>query len=64
MHSTNAPRIGGGNIHVISVVWIYLFYKWKVVQWKTLVLDKEALLPGGSQPTDLEISLIVMDAEW
>jgi hypothetical protein len=58
-HSADAPPIGGGYIKVVSIVSIYVFYEWKVVHWKMLVLDKEALWSGGSQPIDLDISLIL-----
>jgi hypothetical protein len=62
-HPADAPPIGGGYVKVVSIVSIYVFYEWKVVHWKTLVLDKEALSSGGSQPTDLDISLILAEAE-
>jgi hypothetical protein len=62
-HPADAPPISGGYIKVVSIVSIYVFYEWKVVHWKTLVLDKEALSSGGSQPTDLNISLTLVEAE-
>ena len=63
MHPDDAPPIGGGYIQVVSIVSIYVFYKWKVVHWKTLDLDNEALSSGGSQPTQLDISLLLAEAE-
>ena len=45
------------------MVAVYVFYEWKVVYWKTLVLDKEAPSTGGSQPTDLDNSLILAEVE-
>jgi len=47
---------------VISMVLINVFREWKVVHWKTLILDKEALSSEGSLPTDLDIYLIVAQA--
>jgi len=63
MHPAKAPPISSGYIKVVSIVSIYASYKWKVVHCKTLVLDKEALSAGGSQPTDLNISLILAEAD-
>jgi hypothetical protein len=57
MHPTDAPPMGSGYVKVVSIISIYLFYKCQVVDWKMLVLDKNALSSEESQPTDLDISL-------
>lgn len=62
MHPTNAPPIGSRYMKVISIVLINVFREWKVVHWKTLILDKEALSSEGSLPTDLDIYLIIAQA--
>jgi hypothetical protein len=63
-HPTDAPPISRGYMKVVSIVSISVFYKWKVVlHWQTLVLGKEALSSGGSQPTDLDIPITLVQAE-
>jgi hypothetical protein len=59
----NAVLISGGYIPLVFVVSINVFYKWKVDHCKSLVIDKEALSSGSSQPTDLDISLIFTQGE-
>jgi ABC-type taurine transport system ATPase subunit len=63
MHSANAPPISGGYNQVVSIGSISVFDKWRVVDWKMLVLDKEALSSGVLQPTDLDIAIILTEAE-
>jgi hypothetical protein len=63
MHPIDCPSISGGSIQVVSIVSIYVFYEQKAVRWMTLVLDKEALSSWGLQPTDLDISLILVEAD-
>jgi hypothetical protein len=63
MHPADAPPIRGGYKKIISIVSIHEFYEWTTVQWKALVCNKEALSPGGLQPTVLDISLILRQPE-
>jgi len=63
MDPADAPPISSGYIQVISILSISVFYRWKVVDGKTLVLDTEALSAGGSQSTDLDIVIILTEAE-
>jgi len=62
-HTADAPPVSSGYNTVVSIVSIDEFYGLKVVHWKTLVLEKEALSSGRSQPTDMDISLILPEAE-
>jgi len=62
-HSTDPPAISAGYIKVVSTVSIYVFYKRKLLHSMTVVLDKEALSSGGSQSMDLDISLILAEAD-
>ena len=63
MYPANAPPFIGGYIKVLSIVSISVFYEWKVVYWKTLVLNKEAISSGGLQRTDLNMSLNLADSD-
>ena len=61
--SGRCTPILGSYVNVLSILSIYVFYECEVLHWKMLVLDREAISSGGLQPTDLEISLILVGAE-
>lgn len=61
IYSADATLIGGGYFQVECIVLIYAFNEWNIVFWKALVVDKETLSSGASQPMDWEISCIVAE---
>jgi hypothetical protein len=56
MHTADTLFIGCGYTKVISRVFICVFYRWKVPDWKMFALYKEVLSTVVSQPVDFDIS--------